>query len=107
VITSNQKHMGKTRTKYTPQFKLKVVLEGISQQDISGTSRRYGVSYNLLLKWRGELEKSGHVIYEKAQDKEQERLEKKIEKLERVVGQKEVELSLLKNFSDFYASRGT
>jgi hypothetical protein len=50
------------------------------------------------------LEK-GKQVFETDTDKEKEDLKKKVAKLEQIIGKKEVELNLLKNFSDFYESR--
>ena len=48
--------------------------------------------------------KEGYHVFETTPDKEKEKTNKKIAKLEQMIGKKEVELNLLKNFSDFYES---
>lgn len=97
----------KTRKQYTPDFKFKLVTESIKTDNVTATSRKYSVNFNLLLKWKNHFLSHGKEIFETTADKEKEDLKKKVADLERIVGKKEVELSLLKNFSDFYVSRKT
>jgi transposase len=95
------------RRVHTPHFKFKVVLESIEKKDMSGTARRYGISQTLLTKWKQQLLADGHHCFATIPDKEIGRLQQRIGTLEQMVGKKEVELALLKNFSDFYASPNT
>lgn len=95
------------RRAFTPHFKFKVVKDAIASNDMTATARQYGVNPTLLSKWKRHADEYGHVIFERSPEKEYRVLRKKIEKLEQMIGQREVELSLLKNFSDFYASRST
>ena len=96
-----------TKRKHTPLFKLKLVLEAIKSGDVSQTGRKYGINATLLAKWKKRLEEEGQHIFEKTPDQEKEQLKKQIGKLEQMIGKKEVELNLLKNFSDFYASQNS
>jgi len=45
-------------------------------------------------------------MFETTPDKENRELKQKVEKLEQLIGKKEVELALIKNFVDFYESHG-
>ena len=95
--------MGKKRKGHHPDFKFKVSLESFINNDVSGTARKYGVHPNVLSVWRSTLGKSGQIVFQKEKVDRQKHLEKKIESLETLIGQKEVELSLLKKYLDFYA----
>ncbi len=97
----------KTRKKYTAQFKLDRALETIKNSNLSEISRKYSVSVNVLSNWRAQLLERGTHIFETAPDQENKELKHKIVRLEQMVGKKEVELSLIKNFSDFYAFQNT
>ena len=90
------------RKKYTPEFKFKIALEAIKEGSITETSRRYGIAAGLLTKWRDVLLSQGHNAFGKTPDKERKELKGKIAKLEQMIDKREVELNLLKNFSDFY-----
>lgn len=93
------------RKQYTPQFKFKLAVEAIKKENLTQVAREYGVGINVLSKWRTDLLERGYKVFETGSDKEVGFLRKQIGKLEQMVGKKEVELNLLKNFSDFYQSR--
>lgn len=99
--------MSNKRKQYTPQFKFDRALEAIKAGNLSEISRKYDVSVNVLSNWRAELLKRGAQIFIHTPDQENNRLKAKIAKLEQMIGKKEVELNVLKNFSDFYASQDT
>lgn len=101
------KTTGKTRKKYTPQFKFNLAKEAIKTSNLSVVSRKYGVGVNILSAWVKHLEDQGFHIFETTPDQQNKQLKGKIVKLEQMVGKKEVELNLLKNFSDFYESQDT
>ena len=94
-----------TRKKYAPEFKFKLVAEALKNDNATATARKHAVNFNLLIKWKNHFLIHGKEIFETTADKEKEELERKVANLERIVGKKEVELNLLKNFSDFYESR--
>jgi transposase len=94
-----------TIRKHAPSFKLKIVVECLNTGDMQSVSRKYGLANSLVAKWRRRLLDEGHHVFETSPDKEKENMQKQIAKLEQMVGKKEVELTLLKNFSDFYASQ--
>lgn len=96
-----------TRKKYTSEFKFKLALEAEKTDELTITARKYGINSTMLSKWKKELNDNGAEIFNTTKDKEKERLNKQIANLERIVGKKEVELNLLKNFSDFYESPNT
>ena len=92
------------KSKYTAQFKFDRVVESFKKDSLAVVARSYGFGVNLLSKWRSEFLKGGHTFFESRPDAEVTHLRKRIAQLEQMVGKKEVELNLLKNFSDFYQS---
>jgi transposase-like protein len=101
------KATGKKRAKYTPQFKFNLAKEAIKTGNLSEISRKYGIGVNLLSAWTKLLDEQGFHVFETTPDQQNNQLKGKIAKLEQMVGKKEVELNLLKNFSDFYQSQDT
>ena len=95
------------KRKHAPQFKLKLAVEAIETNAMPAIARKYGIAHSLLAKWKRTLLEDGHYIFETTPDKEKKQMEKQIGRLEQMIGKKEVELNLLKNFSDFYASRSS
>jgi len=93
------------RKKYTAEFKFNRVVESIRSDNISSIARQYGIGTNMLSRWRAEFMEKGKEFFNDRSNKEIGRLKKKMSKLEQMVGKKEVELDLIKNFSDFYQSR--
>jgi len=96
-----------TRQKYTAKFKFTVALEAEKTDELTKTARKYGINSTMLSKWKKDLMDNGSEIFKTTRDKENDRLRREIANLERMVGKKEVELNLLKNFSDFYTSPNT
>ena len=93
---------------YTAQFKFDRALDTLkSNSNISEIARKYGLTPNLLYLWRNQLLERGVKAFETSPDQAINELKSKVSKLEQMVGKKEVELDLLKNFSDFYSSRNT
>jgi transposase-like protein len=97
----------KSRRQYAPQFKFDRALEALRSDNMSEISRKYGISVNVLSSWRSQLLAHGPKSFEASPDSEVSGLKSKIAKLEQMIGKKEVELNVLKNFSDFYESRNT
>lgn len=93
---------------YTPQFKLDRALDTLrSNGNISEIARKYGLNANLLYLWRDQLVERGPQVFETTPDQVKNELKTKVARLEQMLGKKEVELNLLKNFSDFYSSQST
>lgn len=94
--------MEKNVTKYLAAFKFKVVLESHIKDSVAEVSQQYGINPNQLYMWRKQFIDRGHQIFENATDKETKKLIEKIEQLENLIGKKEVEIALLKNYLDFH-----
>jgi transposase len=78
-------------------FCFQAALEAIKgEKSLVELARIYNVHPNTIVKWKAELmEKGATVFSNETQEKE---LEKKIRDLEQLIGKKEVEIALLKNF---------
>ncbi|MGH3085789.1 MAG: transposase [Rubrobacteraceae bacterium] len=80
-----------------PKFKFQLVLE-VLQGEISEVEigRVYGARSTTISKWRRRLLDRGAEVF--SGDEEVKRHEKRVAELERMIGRKEIELALLKNF---------
>jgi transposase len=83
-----------------------VALAAIKSKQTAEVARKYGITAGLVSKWKKQLEEHGSTVFETTPDKENRELKKKVGKLEHIIGKKEVELALIKNFVDFYESHG-
>jgi len=86
--------MGK---RYSPKFKFQVVLELLMGDKTSGqVAKVYGVHPNTVGAWKQAFLEKGPEIF--ARDGTVAEYERRIGELERLIGKKEVEIALLKNF---------
>lgn len=83
--------------RYSPKFKFQVVLEVLTDDKPAGqVAKAYGVHPNSISNWKQTVLEKGPELF--AKDTTVAEYEKQIAKLERLLGQKEVEIALLKNF---------
>jgi transposase-like protein len=94
--------MGKKVKKHSSEFKFKVVLESYIKDNVAEVSRQYGINANQLSLWRKQFISQGHQAFEGDASKGDAKFRKKIEQLENLIGKKEVGISILKNYLDFY-----
>ena len=89
--------MSKQGRRYTAKFKFQVILELLkSSKSIGQIARAYGVHPITISHWKKEfMEKGPELFSQKTTIHEYER---KIQELDRLIGHKEVEIALLKNF---------
>ena len=92
---------------YTAQFKFDRVVDVLKGDNAAEIARKYEVNPNLLYLWRDQLKERGVKAFENSPDQALGELKTKVARLEQMLGRKEVELNLLKNFSDFYSSQNT
>lgn len=86
-----------SRRKYSPEFKLQVVLEALSSDRADAEiARAYEVHPVTLSNWKKKLQEGGAKVFGAGNELKEK--EDKIAKLERMIGKKEVEIALLKNF---------
>lgn len=82
---------------YPPKFKFQIVLELLQgEQSVGQLAKSYNVHPNSILKWKKDLLERGPQIF--ARDNSVAEYEERIAQLEQLLGKKEVELALLKNF---------
>jgi len=94
--------MAKKPRTYTPSFKFKVVMESFVKGNVAEVARKYGVNPNKLSSWRTQFSRGGHLVFERGGEDGQKKYKREIEKLENLIGKKEVEINLLKSYLDFY-----
>lgn len=86
--------MGK---RYTPKFKFQVVMELLKGDKKSGqVAKAYGVHPNTIGAWKQTFLEKGPEVF--AKDGTVAEYERRIRELEQLIGKKEVEIALLKNF---------
>ena len=87
----------KTGKRYTAQLKFQVVMEVIkSKKEIGQVARAYGIHPITIGQWKKDFMEHGSEVF--GGSDEVANYEKRIRDLERLIGQKEVEIALLKNF---------
>lgn len=83
--------------RYPPKLKFQVVLEVLTgEKSVGQVAKIYGVHPNSVNGWKQDLLEKGHEIF--ARDGTTAEYEQHIAKLEQLLGKKEVEIALLKNF---------
>ena len=100
--------MSKAHRTYTPEFKVRVVMELISgKKSLSESSREYGVKDTVISRWRQEFMERAPQIFEQpgSRDAQVER----IAELERTLGRVTLQLEMAKKVfgdSDFLFKDG-
>lgn len=88
--------MSKAKKTYSPQFKFQAVLESLKNERSDGElARRYGVHPITLSKWKRHFLEHGVEVF--AGNDALKQAESHQGELERLLGQKEVEIALLRN----------
>jgi len=83
--------------RYSPKLKFQAVLELLAGDKTTGqVAKAYGVHPNSVSAWKQTFLEKGPEIF--ARDGTVAQYERRIAQLERLIGQKEVEIALLKNF---------
>ena len=87
------------RKRYSASFKFQVVLEALtSDKSNAAVARAYDVHPVTLSRWKKQFQEDGSKVF--GDDDELKECEKKIANLERMLGKKEVEIAMLRNFLD-------
>jgi len=88
--------MKRTRRKFTPKFKTKVVLEALKErQTLSELAERFELHPNQITTWKKEFLNNAEEAFTKKSSKK-DSSEKEIDKLYQKIGQLEVEKDFLK-----------
>ena len=86
--------MGK---RYTAKFKFQVVLELLSgEKTAAQVAKAYGIHPNTASAWKNAFLEKGAEVF--SQDSMIAEYERRIAEMERLLGKKELEIALLKNF---------
>ena len=89
--------MAKSGRRISPRLKFQVVLEDISgQKTPAQIGKAYGVHPNSVGLWKKRFLEQGPQIFEN--ESSHTEAERKLAEMERLLGKKEVEIALLKNF---------
>ena len=89
--------MATKHKRYTPKFKFQVVLEALREdRSAAEVARLFGVHPVTLSNWKRQFLEQGPELFSGKEAVLE--YEKPIAHLERMLGQKEVEIALLKNF---------
>lgn len=82
--------------RYSPKLKFQVVLEVLSGKDYAQAAKAYGIHPTSITHWKRAFMAKGPDIFSEKNIVSQ--YEKQLARMERLIGQKEVEIALLKNF---------
>jgi transposase-like protein len=89
--------MARGGRRYSAKLKFQVVLEALRGEHTPGQlAKQYGVHANSIGIWKKQLLERGPEVF--AQEGRTSETERRVADLERLLGQKEVEIALLKNF---------
>jgi transposase-like protein len=85
------------RKRYSPKLKFQVVLEALTGEKTPGQiAKQYGIHPNSVGLWKKQFLERGAEIF--AEDDSVQEYERRLADLEQLLGKKEVEIALLKNF---------
>jgi transposase-like protein len=100
--------MGKPHRSYTPEFKVRVVLELLSgKRTLGEASREYNIKDSVISRWRQEFLERAPQIFEQSSEKNDQT--DRIAELERALGRMTMQLELAKKVfgdSDFLSRSG-
>ena len=83
--------------RYTPKFKFQVVMELLQgEQSVAQIAKAYDVHPNTINNWKQKLFENGAEVF--AKNGTVAEYERRIADLEQLLGKKEVEIALLKNW---------
>ena len=88
--------MSGRKKRYSGKFKFHVVLELLQRKRSPGQIAKDGIHPNTLTNWRRHLEEHGPEVF--GSGRQTSEYENRIADLEQLLGKKEVEIALLKNF---------
>ncbi len=85
------------RKQYSPKLKFQVVLEALAGENTPGRiAKQYGIHPNSVGLWKKQFLEKGPELF--AEDSTVQQYERRLADLEQLLGKKEVEIALLKNF---------
>ena len=85
------------RKRYSAKLKFQVVLEALTGEKTHGQiAKQYGICPNSVGLWKKQFLERGAEVF--SEDKTAHEYERRLPELEQLLGKKEVEIALLKNF---------
>lgn len=91
--------VGRKGKRYSPKFQFQVVLEVLQgDREAVEIGRAYNIHPTSVSRWKQEFLEKGPEVFGK--DKTVAQYEKRIRELEQLLGRKEVEIALLRNFAE-------
>jgi transposase len=85
------------KKKFTAKEKAKIALEALREEEtLVQIASKYGVHVNQISRWKNQLREDASNIFSDKRKKDNKDLEKKIEDLYKIIGQRELELEWLK-----------
>lgn len=87
----------KSRRKFTPEFKAKVVLEALQEKESTTfLAKKYSLSVDQINKWKREFKCKAAVLFTSESKSKDELDEKEKQTLYETIGQQKVEIDFLK-----------
>jgi transposase len=91
------------RKKYSPEFKQQVVKEAMETGNSAVVARRYDLNTNMVARWVREFKNGKHVNSSEASpsfgdlSKENQQLSQENDRLKKILGEKDLEIEILKD----------
>lgn len=87
----------KSRRKFTPEFKAKVVLDALQEREsITVLAAKYSLNAEQINKWKREFKAKAALVFSSELKPQDELAEKEKQKLYETIGQQKVEIDFLK-----------
>lgn len=87
----------KSRRKFTPEFKAKVVLDALQEREsTSELAKKYSLNSEQINKWKREFKANAPMLFASGATKKEDQNDKEQQKLYETIGQQKVEIDFLK-----------
>lgn len=87
----------KSRRKFTPEFKSKVVLEALQEREsTTALAKKYSLNAEQINKWKREFKAKAALLFTPEMKPKDEQAEKEKQQLYETIGQQKVEIDFLK-----------
>lgn len=87
----------KSKRKFTPEFKAKVVLEALQERESTiNLAKKYSLNAEQINKWKREFKSKASLLFTSEMKPKDELAEKEKQKLFETIGQQKVEIDFLK-----------
>lgn len=87
----------RSKRKFTPEFKTKVVLEALQEREsITELAKKYTLNSDQINKWKREFKSKASLLFTKDYKEPEKNEEQERQKLFEIIGQQKVEIDFLK-----------